>query len=157
MLPLFLATLLEVNGIFQQVVLFFLMWKHKYSIIDIVKHAKMWNEKCNAVKFAKDFSIKEDDATKWKADFGFIWHDWEVHEDIVNIKQKLQKIKWQLEQLYQDTKQQKSNAQAEEEELASVYRAQSKEKHTLILQSMLFYWEYNAIYTFMILFFLKLF
>lgn len=105
------------------------VWKHKYwnkgeqLTIDMQLALQNLEQKCNAVKFAKDFSIKEDNATKWKADFGFIWQDWEVHEDIVNIKQKLQKIKWQLEQLYQDTKQQKSNAQAEKERLEEEWLA----------------------------------
>ncbi len=99
------------------------VWKHKHLkkgqqlAADMRLALQNLEQKCNSVKFAKDFAIKEDNATKWKDYFGFIWHDWEVHEDIVDVKQKLQKIKWQLEQLYQDTKQQKSNAQAEKERL----------------------------------------
>lgn len=73
------------------------------------------------VTFAKNLSIKLDTKTKIRDYVGLIWYDLSMYDDIIEIEQKLEKIIWQLERLYQEEKQKKEEIQTEQQKIEKVW------------------------------------
>ncbi len=73
------------------------------------------------VTFAKNLSINLDTKAKIRDYVGLIWHDLALYDDMTETEQKLQKIIWQLERLYQEEKQKKEEMQTEQQNIEAIW------------------------------------
>lgn len=88
------------------------------DMLDVLKRVEQTYQN---VTFAKNLSIKLNTKEKIRDYVGLIWHDLELYDDMTETEQKLQKIIWQLEYLYQEEKQKKEAIQTEQQNIEAIW------------------------------------